>query len=1210
VPETLGGFVALFSVFDPTLMDCVKTWLDNRAIKLVTEGLGIGRSQDWRISHSVGGESAQSYTFEIHGLAEQPNKVAVRALSGARFQAPVKTELESLILGKIPPPAVDRSRKHLTWRIKLARIDPSQYEAKELQRLLWQTASRILRDCHFYGLHSGRDGAVSKASEFWQASLEQSKQLDISVAQRGLRTALTVLFQQMSPTAEEKKSWKLSGEIRQYHELRRQLAELEVTTSKSAADIPHVVRQVSQNRQAVLDQIGQLLETDPATHARLMTLVRRKVGSQFQYHAESVAFELFQNADDAVSDLLLLPGDEERADRGLFVLEETEARLLVRNTGRGVNQFQSSGGQENPEHTARFKSDLENMLTLHASDKGMTPEGAPSLQTGKFGLGFKSVFLVSDLVRVISKRLAFEIVGGFYPRLMKESLTVWLPGGPSATGETLISLDRPQGTTFLEAWRKVFPAFRRQADLQVVFSRRIREVQLNSLSGELTTFHWQPSVLCPELPQFQFGYRPSEPGGRQFLVLETDHGKLLFGLSGTGLQPLEPELKRIWVTTPLTEPAPLDFAVCADFDPDVGRGQLAIERDANRRLARALGQEAGRLLARLVAYAEANWDSVKDRLRLSEACLCDSFKSSVWTVAAGSKPMPDFVRETLGLLRASLLKELETAAVIPTGLWVSYQSPLSRRQIREKVVGLLSLQPIFLSCADLLEQCQTPPGLIHHTEAEGLPDVSMLPELKLGGLLERFVKDGRLSPGQAVVLVEPLAHTRLAGYREKYSQEFPTLSAQILALTVKTRAATWERLQRLVLRDDNTSTLVAGFAPAKRLLSEEYESSAVRFLQGWLKDESLPHFTTLANWVLELDSADVARQRGALRFVLGESSELGAATTRAIADGLCDTPDCWLHDCDFLSLGFSPNETQELTRLLIAPQHLKGSAFLDALTQPAARRPVARTPAQRLEALHKWWAAHGSRLLADYDRKLYPPSSINWAGMADQDNPDEVSWLTFLMFCTLQRLGRQTDGQHREFVQEWHARGWFDSLLRVDTDRAEIVRVLDQYFDDKPDQEYFQWLGFLPAFYQLSRWREDYIHRFFELSDVECSVRRILSARSDPSARGSYDNAPNLKATLGIGVCFAFRELVRHRVIVNPNLARFCYVPNSVVREAATQLLDLEFKAGWNRLDESEAISNCLGEVRSEISDSFDPTFGGSFDLPLRLCPKEVLETF
>src|SRR5579859_4191156 len=56
------------------------------------------------------------------------------------------------------------------------------------------------------------------------------------------------------------------------------------------------------------------------------------------------------------------------------------------------------------------------MLLLAASDKGRRNGQV----TGRFGLGFKSVFLLTDRPEILSGRLAFDVVGGVFPRRLDQ----------------------------------------------------------------------------------------------------------------------------------------------------------------------------------------------------------------------------------------------------------------------------------------------------------------------------------------------------------------------------------------------------------------------------------------------------------------------------------------------------------------------------------------------------------------------------------------------------------------------------------------------------------------------------------------------------------------------------------------------------------------------------------------------------------------------
>ena len=91
-----------------------------------------------------------------------------------------------------------------------------------------------------------------------------------------------------------------------------------------------------------------------------------------------------------------------------FVVINSTQGLTVMHWGRPVNYI---GGSGFPGRQKGYHQDLEKMLILSSSDK--PGEG---VTTGKFGLGFKSVFLVSNAPTLLSGRLNVEILGGVYPR--------------------------------------------------------------------------------------------------------------------------------------------------------------------------------------------------------------------------------------------------------------------------------------------------------------------------------------------------------------------------------------------------------------------------------------------------------------------------------------------------------------------------------------------------------------------------------------------------------------------------------------------------------------------------------------------------------------------------------------------------------------------------------------------------------------------------
>jgi hypothetical protein len=116
---------------------------------------------------------------------------------------------------------------------------------------------------------------------------------------------------------------------------------------------------------------------------------------QAGYSPRSVLFELFQNADDAY-----VEGNRLAETGARFGVVVSADWVTVSHDGRPINR-------QGPDDAY----DLRKMVALHHSDKGEDGREV----TGKFGLGFKSVFLVCDEPRIVSGRLAVRIVVGSYP---------------------------------------------------------------------------------------------------------------------------------------------------------------------------------------------------------------------------------------------------------------------------------------------------------------------------------------------------------------------------------------------------------------------------------------------------------------------------------------------------------------------------------------------------------------------------------------------------------------------------------------------------------------------------------------------------------------------------------------------------------------------------------------------------------------------------
>ena len=1209
-PEVLGGFFSLFAAFDPTLEELAKKYLGSRAIRVVWRGLGIG--EGWKVDWKRPGRSVESVSFRIRVQVMHEQKLEVLSLAGCNFLARLKTESESLLAGNIPSPKAPTA-DHLSWVIVLRRLDPSLLSAGKMQELVWATTAQILRNCHLCNKTSSQHWLL-QAEEFWKSQLEQSSQLDIKVAQQRTQDALPVLFRQLNP-AQSDKSSELVRELRNHDVLARQLAEVRVQTNH---DIKvQSESKLLENQHKIISRIGEFLGGDPATQAMMLRLVRRRIQEHFQYQAASIPFELFQNADDAALDLLEMEQGIAPEHGFEFSIQQSLDRVVFGHNGRAINQFQSSTGREYKAQVC--KADLENMLMLHCSGKGPDEAGGPVLQTGKFGLGFKSVFLAADVVQVVSRRLVFEIVGGIYPRLFDAVNSSWVPKtfGYGSFHETLISLGKPKGTERTTAWSDILTRFLPNLDLQLIFSRHIKTVRIVGCDATTQTFRWTPQGH-PEIRGLKVGRLPRSK--KNALVLDfAEAGKVAFAMDQEGLTALDPGLDRVWVTTPLREPIETDFALGCDFDPDIGRGQLALGVKSNTQKAAQLGAKVGRCLAQLCAKVTEDWSGVRTFLQLPAAVDADGFLASLWTTLNNNTPSvvtkctddgsTEELEHPVAVFQKTCLAGLRDCSIIPSGLWSEYRGVLKASEIRLVIEGLLALERVFHSLAPLLHHVGLSSGLIHRSVWEKLsrhrnPGDVQPTRLGLKELLVRLVPQGELPPPTGELLSSYLSWSLVQGQEEQYRSEIPALRGQIGSWKVRSKVGRYLACGEALLSCAPDHAELMGFAPDALIIHSDYTTATLDFLSNWTVPNRECRAGEIAEWILGIDSDDPNRQEAALLYVLSDSDRaLGASQNIASRR---NHQASWLDECSFADFGFSEEQCARLERKLQAENRMLGLLIREA-RQPKPDKNQT-TPSQRLTRLLQWWHKNKQDKLAEYDKRTYPNRRpcLAWSDMSQ--GAGEEDWMILLFLAALRKIGRSTEVQHSAFLDLVITQGWLKKLRDVADDKSGFIEILDEYFEGYRNQDFYHWLTALPAFYQLSNWLDEYIAIFLELNkpNSKLKVENILEQNVSKELQGANFRAPNLARTLGIGATFVLRELMRHGTIICDGAKPYGFVASQKVRERFAELLDRNELTVADSMQASKAIYTELRKYGDTLK---DPTFDLTFDLPIRTCnDKEFAE--
>lgn len=613
------------------------------------------------------------------------------------------------------------------------------------------------------------------------------------------------------------------------------------------------------DEQTEIDQELRHLLTDntpPAVQAQeqILDAVRDRL-SRTSYTMSSIPFELFQNADDAVVELSWLLGNEQLGpSASLCVVVVDEDAISLCHWGRAINQYGVPGYCGRNGLEKGFERDLEKMLVLSSSDKGL--DAGPHLTTGKFGLGFKSVFFATDSPEVLSgPSLCFRVTGGVFPQELAESESALLReillefGGRPDDG-TVVRLPLRQ-TVRPEC---VVSRFRSLAHMLVCFSRCVRRLFLQI--GEKTSLcQWQDVEVLGVGGVYvgtvrSFDESPQTEGTPLRVLLFRNGTESL--LMAVGPRGFSWELLRgaptIWVTTPTEHKLHLGLCLNGQFDLNPGRTQLRSTPE-NRSRADAFGRWLGERLLLLFDAAENSWDCLRQQLEL-QSCLAADLWRSLWDVAvrrvlenSGDRDVVDLVKRVLlhtsdvGVSR--LLRERHA---LPTYLSGAYNTLTCWSTVRYVLKGVLTRPEVLEAVAYWpWFEVHVHPGAVVHEDVDKMMQ-RLQPTASLHSLHLLDVLTEELGLGNQVML--DAAHVfGLLIDRDFLSDmandsctsgEHRNLLTYLRGLFFRNHRGDWCLCSTLLVihkegPEHDEERLRAAFAPSDRILCKEYSPNAVLF---------------------------------------------------------------------------------------------------------------------------------------------------------------------------------------------------------------------------------------------------------------------------------------------------------------------------------------------------------------------------------------------
>jgi hypothetical protein len=944
--------------------------------------------------------------------------------------------------------------------------------------------------------------------------------------------------------------------------------------------------------------------------AKFVTMRREQIRA-YGYDEFSVFAELVQNAEDAYTQRqrLGLAAPPHWSVSFRFVKENDGTTLTVEHWGRPFNCWRHGNHR-----VEAFRKDVEGVLRSSGSFKPYGQEDASETQViGRFGLGFKSVYLLTDCPAIFSGGWNFRIEDGLPLAVARpsdlnaEATRISLPlrepprALPGAGGPHALCL-----LPFLRQTREISITLEdgRQGGATV---SSIEELARGTVAGgavaELFTVNVSESITSRCVRFIRI--RSAKHFGQLAMLLASDGLPAPWSdgftrTSGHG----QSSVCDLYSALPLKSELRCGVAVSHRFDVQSGRTHLVDSRENVER-----AEQVADLLACLpdALQGAGVGNSVSERLLRFW---------SVWRWDRGDA-------ET-GLFRTRLAKQLSLLSrqkhIVPT--------------LDEATAVSLSEQPLFSFSG-------VPQGVIDallHAgfciKGEGMPSCT----LSRGNIL---------APGFVG------AFRRLAQFTQSHLNDWMDVSWDVIATMCQ--KTPWLATHPAIL----DAVAAAASEEMRDEISVWLAQCRVRGVCGGREVHEVPR-----DMVLETGDVGTFLPVRLLALVNAQAYSQGSLELLRLA-GLSDRPSStslraiigakdlttseaenvlrflakekrWRNyddvQAEFRGAWF-PTKQGRLTvaaadaRSVIGSEAVGDSEFrawlgIGAVPSPPPPPPQPPIDARRvLLALHAWWRQHGSAWEQEYERRTYPgarPPQLT-PDPDLNDLPQRKEWLGLLLLGACHTIGRARAEQHRGFLETCRQNNWLDTFAARESSADDWMSLLESYLDRAPGEvRYYQWVKLFVPIFHLSRWLDTYVTQARSMNRRErFRLQQIFAPRLDARASGSGRDAPSGDRALGIGACFVARELCRLGVVSSEYAHEHCYVPSARIRRL------LEAIAGRRLFVDVEPslqgsvvifrfLRDTFGEGGEDLARFRAPRSGTTercgFDLPLlALCEDEGL---